>query len=452
MRLNRALYLASISMAATCLPYWPVHDGNLLFASQTVAADAPSQQVDEERLPDRRRNVFLDRTQEITREALMLVDRNQREGAPRDQRWYAFRRFGEHLEEILRTKEIRFYGGRETDVLRAIADQYISVTPIEPNQDAGEIRLFLARRDNQNADLVIIGQNGKEVALKTVIRLAYILKFKNGNTPHAFNRGLDSFLPKVKIYLSTIPPRQEFISFFRRYRIADPDAVIIGFERDSRAVLRNSSMDEPELYSDDSLRINWYRGKKVLLVSINGNRIFASRAGGLIEAMVENFHSPPRSLIFFGSAGAIDSADLVGQIVAPTVVINNDSDSSARHKESTARIIDNRAAMMLPIKTAHVSVASLAMETMSWAKENKHHRISTVDQELCHVIDAFDASPYAGKVRLFVSVLVTDNVSSVWAHHEHTLKRAEDVIADTASNRRAFLARAFADAGIPHDR
>src|SRR5207249_6560871 len=115
-----------------------------------------------------------------------------------------------------------------------------------------------------------------------------------------------------------------FSSFFRQYRISDPDAVIIGFQRDSRTVLKEAGIDQPQRHSSDSLRVNWYPdgdGKKVLLVSINGNRIFASRAGELIEALFETFHSPPRTLVFLGSAGAIASDKLVGQIVAPTVVM-----------------------------------------------------------------------------------------------------------------------------------
>ena len=453
MRRGRAIYLASISLGV-CLSYGAVHGHKFLFASQQVLGDAPSQQVPKDRLRDDPRNSFLDNTQEIIRVALNLVERNAREGAPLDQRWYAFRRFGDHLEEIVTAREVRYYGGREDDVLHAIAGQYISVSPIEHNQDPGEIRLFLARRDNHTMDLIIIGQNGREVALKTVIRLAYLFKFMDQKTQGVSIGGLASFLLKVKIYLSAISSRQEFISFFHQYQITDPDAVIIGFERDSSAVLGKSGVGEPQRYSNDSLRVNWYPnagGKKVLLVSINGNRIFASRAGELIEAMIENFRSPPQSLIFFGSAGAIDSADLVGQMVAPTVIINDDSDSSARQEKSTAFIVDNRAAMMLPLKTAHVSVASLAMETMTWAKENRNNRISTVDQELYHVINAFNASPYAGKIRLFVSLLVTDNVSSIRTHHERTLKRAEDVIADTTSSRRVFLAKVFAEAGITHN-
>lgn len=448
MRRSRAIYLASISLGVW-LSYGAVHGHKFLFASQQVLGDAPSQQVPKDRLRDDPRNSFVDNTQEIIRVALNLVERNAREGATLDQRWYALRRFGDHLEEIVTAREVRYYGGREDDVLHATAGQYISVSPIEHNQDPGEIRLFLARRDNHTMDLIIIGQNGREVALKTVIRLAYIFKLMDQKPELVSVAGLTSFLSKVKVYLSAISPRQEFISFFHQYQITDPDAVIIGFERDSQAVLKKSGMGEPERYSDDSLRVNWYRSQKVLLVSINGNRIFASRAGELIKAMVENFRSPPQSLIFFGSAGAIDSADLVGQIVAPAVVINDDSDSSARQEKSTAFTVDNRAAMMLPLKTAHVSVASLAMETMTWAKEN--NRISTVDQELYHVIKAFNASPYAGKTRLFVSLLVTDNVSSIWTHHERTLKRAEDVIADTTSSRRVFLAKVFAEAGITHN-
>ena len=268
---------------------------------------------------------------EIVDRALALIDRNEREGAALDQRWYAFRRFGENLEQILKATGVRFYGGREAEVLRAIASQYVSLDPIDPDQDPSEIRLFAGRRHANSSDVVIIGQNGSEVALKTVIRLAYLFKFVDDKHKRDFV-GFDSFLRKVKIYLSSTPAQQEFISFFHQYRITDPEVVMIGFQRDARAVLMEAGIGEPERYSSDSLRVNWYpnaNGKKILLVSINGNRIFASRAGELIEAMLETFRSPPRTIVFFGSGGAIDSAQLLGQIVAPTVV--------ALHKKFSSR-------------------------------------------------------------------------------------------------------------------
>jgi len=42
--------------------------------------------------------------------------------------------------------------------------------PLEQDQDPGEIRLFVGRRQ-AGYDFIIIGQNGREVALKTIIRL-----------------------------------------------------------------------------------------------------------------------------------------------------------------------------------------------------------------------------------------------------------------------------------------
>ncbi|HEY7219433.1 MAG TPA: hypothetical protein VH985_13700 [Candidatus Binatia bacterium] len=380
-----------------------------------------------------------------------MIKRNEREGAPLDQRWYGFRRFGPTLEQFLRAREVRFYGGRETDIRSALAGQYISLIPYEADQDPGEIRLFTGWRENGDSDLIMIGQNGREVALKTVIRLAYLFRFMDQRTQQTFVGGLDAFLRKVRIFLSALPPREEFISFFRRYNIADPDVVLIGFQRDARSYLEEVGIGDPERYSTDSLRINWYpnaNGRKLLLVSINGNRIFASRAGELLEAMFQTFHSPPQSLVFFGSAGAIDSPDLLGRVVAPTVVANDDPFDSDRRRGKLAYIIHNRAAMILPVKSAHTSVESLVAETTSWAAANKKNRIMTVDQELYHVVEAINASPYGARIRLFVGMLVTDNVSSVQAQGAATLQQAEDIIADTAGLRRRFFARVLSEVGM----
>jgi hypothetical protein len=70
---------------------------------------------------------FYDCTKEIVDRALARIDRNEREGAALDQHWYAFRRLGENLEQILKATEVRFYGGTEAEVLRAIASQYVSL-------------------------------------------------------------------------------------------------------------------------------------------------------------------------------------------------------------------------------------------------------------------------------------------------------------------------------------
>jgi len=447
--------LFAVLSAAICLSCSAISADKSIRVSGWNNGYAANQQVDNVPAAAQESRVwFQNRTQEIVDEALTLIERNEREGAPLDQQWYAFRRFGENLEHILRAREVRFYGGREADVRSAIASHYVSLIPFKVDQDPGDIRLFTARQDRDSFDIVIIGQNGREVALKTMIRLVYLFKFMKDKIKPTLDGGLDSFVQRVKVFLSSITPQQEFISFFHQYGIGDPDAVVIGFQSDTRLFLKEAGIGDPERFSSDSLRINWYpnaNGKKVLLVSINGNRIFASRAGDLIEAIFETFRSPPQSLVFFGSAGAIDATDLVGQIVAPTVVVNDDYFNPDRPNGKLVHIIRNRAATIVPVKTAHVSVKSIVVETMKWAAANKRNRIRTVDQELFHVINAINASPYGDKIQLFVGILVTDNVSVVQAHDEATLQYAEEIITQTAAIRRAFLAKVLAEIGIARD-
>jgi hypothetical protein len=71
---------------------------------------------------------------------------------------------------------------------------------------------------------------------------------------------------------------------------------MIGFRGDIRSLLKDDGVSDPESYTDESLRVNWYpdaNGKKVLLVSIDKNRIFASRSGELIEAIFAISASAP---------------------------------------------------------------------------------------------------------------------------------------------------------------
>jgi hypothetical protein len=231
--------------------------------------------------------------------------------------------------------------------------------------------------------------------------------------------------------------------------------VVIGFQGDTRSYLKEAGIGDPERYSTDSLRINWYpnaNGKKTLLVSINGNRIYASRAGDLIEAIFEAFRAPPQTIVFLGSAGAIEAADLVGQIIAPTVVVSDDYFNPDRPGGKLAHLIHNRAAAILPVKTAHVSVESTVLETTKWAAAKKNNRIMTVDQELYHVVNAINTSSYRGKIRLYVGILITDNVSTAAGQHGLTLQYAEDIIAQTTATRRSFLAQVLAEVGITRNK
>jgi hypothetical protein len=129
-----------------------------------------------------------------------LVERNQREGATFDQKWYAFRRFGEYLKLILRAESVLFYGGLEADVHTHIRSQYFAVTSLCENRDPGEIRLFAGQLHGGKWDCVVIGQNGREVALKTIIRLLYMRKFADDETKPMQSLHSPPFKDSLKAY------------------------------------------------------------------------------------------------------------------------------------------------------------------------------------------------------------------------------------------------------------
>ena len=109
-----------------------------------------------------------------------------------DQRWYTFKRFGQYQDTIFSASQIVFYGGLENDVRANLPKHYESVVPLEKDQEPGEIRLFSAKHAPAQHDLIIIGQNGREVALKTIIRLIYLASFAdasaNGNIATSYTR------------------------------------------------------------------------------------------------------------------------------------------------------------------------------------------------------------------------------------------------------------------------
>ena len=395
---------------------------------------------------------FEDRTEELVDHAERLIEKNEKEGAVLDQRWYTFKRFGQYQDTIFSASQIVFYGGLEKDVRANLPKHYTSFVALEKDQEPGEIRLFSARRARAQHDLVIIGQNGREVALKTIIRLIYLAGFADAERQRKYRDKLQSFNKFLKVFLSSRSARQEFIRFFAKHGISSPDTVMIGFIGDTRSLLKAEGIDDPELYSDESLRINWYKsanGRRVLLVSIDHNRIYASRSGELIEAILAIFGNSPPTIIFLGSGGAIEDPAIIGKIVIPTMVLNGDPFAAVQHKGVLVHLIGNKAIGQASIKTAHASVENVVVETTQWAERMKRDRVRTVERELFHIIEAVNSRASTRKAEVYVGILVTDNVSSdADTSIDMTLQHAEEMIAKTANTRREFLTGILRDLRI----
>jgi hypothetical protein len=402
----------------------------------------------------RREISFEDKTAEIVARAERLIEKNEREGAVFDQKWYSFRRLGEYQDLFLEAERVLFYGGLEADVHAHLRSRYLSVTPLEVSRDPGEVRPFIGRLAGGKWDCIIIGQNGREVALKTVIRLLYMAKFAGdeaNNTHRLSSRPLKEWL---RVYMSPVSPRTEYRAFLRKHGVRNPDVVMIGFMGDASLVLSEEGFPRPETFSDESLRALWYpnvNGKKLLLISINGNRIFASRSRGLMEAIYDSAPESRPLVIFFGSAGAVDAPGIVGKIVAPTKLIKADSFPRVQSQGALVHLVRNRAAEIVRLKSTHASVESVVVETTEWAKQVKRRRVHTVDQELYHVIDAIHASRRGGETKIYAAMLVTDNVASDLSDNGITLEAAEETIANTATLRQSFILNVFRREGILPD-
>jgi hypothetical protein len=389
---------------------------------------------------------FQDKTADIVTNAQRLIEINQREGAVLDQRSYGLKYFEKHRERIFKSTKVIFFGGLEDDVRKQVAGRYLSMDPAEENQDSGNIRLYTGKRKDGTYDFIIVGQNGKEVALKTVIRLLYLSRFVDDKMREKYRGKLDEFRNSLQVFLSSLNPREEFIAFFRKHCIDSPGVVMIGFRGDIRPLLEEQGISDPESYTDESLRVNWYPnavGRKLLLVSIDQDRIFASRSGALVEALLAISATPP-AIIFFGSAGAIDARELLGKIVAPVTVRN----AEAFTRDGVlVHIIRNRGVDYALAKTNHVSVASVVVETTAWAKKMKEQRVDTVDQELFHIVNAINSSPESMKITFFAGQIVTDNVLSS-TNATDTLESAQETISATAESRRAFFSKVLKVLGI----
>jgi hypothetical protein len=166
---------------------------------------------------------FEDRTQEIVRHAETLIETNQKEGAVLDQRWYGLKYFGKHQELILNAANVTFFGGLENDARHYLGDRYTSIDAVEENQDSGDIRLYIGKRKGGSYDFIVVGQNGREVALKTTIRLLYLIKFADDETKRKYRDKLASFTQSLRVLLSSVSARDEFITFFNKHGISNPD-------------------------------------------------------------------------------------------------------------------------------------------------------------------------------------------------------------------------------------
>jgi hypothetical protein len=365
------------------------------------------------------------------------------------------KRFGNYQDVIFGASEIVFYGGLQTDVRRKLQNQYASIIPVTDDQDAGDIRLFVGQRKATRHDLIIIGQNGREVALKTVVRLIYLSRFADGEIRRKYQDKLRSFKTSLRVLMSSVTARQEFAAFLNEHGISSPDAVMIGFIGDIRSILRDRGFDDPKTYSDEVLRVNWYtnaNGRRMLLISIDGSRIFASRSGELIQAILNISGNKPLSIAFLGSGGAIDEPEIVGKIVAPTLVVKADPFPATPDKPVLVHMIRNRAVEGTRIRTAHASVENVIVETTQWANQMKRDRVRTVDQELFHIVNAINSSANARAVQVFVGILVTDNVSSKTdVNVDLTLEHAEETISQTAAVRQDFLSRVLTKIGVLED-
>ncbi len=392
---------------------------------------------------------FEDRTEELVGHAERLIAKNEKEGAVLDQRWYTFKRFGQYQDTIFSASQVVFYGGLEKDVRANLPKHYESVVPLEKDQEPGEIRLFSAKHAPAQHDLIIIGQNGREVALKTIIRLIYLAGFTDPERQRKYRDKLHTFKKSLKVFMSSRSARQEFVDFFAKHGVSSPDTVMIGFIGDTRSLLKAEGIHDPELYSDESLRINWFKnanGRKVLLVSIDHNRIYASRSGELIEAILAISGTSPPTIVFLGSAGAIEDPTIVGRIVTPTMVMNGDPFPAVQHRGVLIHLIRNKAVAQGRIQTAHASVENVVVETTQWAEGMKRDRVRTVDQELFHIMKAVNSRDSIQQAEIYVGILVTDNVSSsAHANTDMTLEHAEEAIAKTASTRREFLRNILTD-------
>ena len=397
---------------------------------------------------------FEDKTLEIVRHAERLIDKNDREGAVLDQKWYGFRRFGKYQELFLGAEQVLFYGGLEAEVKSHIKDQYLALAPLDDDPDPGDIRLFAGHLPGKKWDYIVIGHNGREVALKTMIRLIYMAKFADEDMKQKHRARLQAFSKSLRVFMSRVSARSEYLSFFNRHGIRNPDAVLIGFMGDASEVMSQMGFARPETYSDETLRALWYRnvhGKKVLLISINGNRIFASRCGDLIDALYDISPDSRPSVSFLGSGGSVDAPEMLGKIVSPTSVMNGDPFPNVKNKGALAYLLRNRAADLLSMQSIHASVESVVVETTEWARQMTRRRVNTVDQELYHIAAAINSSARGADTAFYAGILVTDNVSADKSSTDVTLEQAEQTIAQTAELRKRFLLAMLKRMGVFKD-
>lgn len=289
---------------------------------------------------------------------------------------------------------IEVYEGKTSEALRHVASRgYTEIRPLSDNPMT-DFRKFTARRPaDGKASLVVVGAPGR--AYQREIAAHFVYYNLTAGTR------IDPGRIRHRVLTDPNPAVSEFAKTLKVQRL-DPDIVLMGNVEEVKAKLGKEGIAPvrellaPNLYG-------WVydiNGKSVLSLKVEPY-LYADRAGAFVTALQER-SAKRRTVVFTGTAGALDQTMEIGDLVAPAQFQRSDTmldesvgGSAVRNLAvdtlSEMGALKGDAGIFSGPKVTHGAVESILFEDEEWFKARRG-ALSIVEQELAGVAAAVAAS------------------------------------------------------------
>lgn len=296
---------------------------------------------------------------------------------------------------------IAIYEGQVSKALADLAVQgYTEILSLSGNP-VTDFRKFLARDPKSKATIfVIVGLSGQSYQREIA---AHFLYYNPPINPlriiHLRLRGED-------------PSRVEFEETLRSLGVV-PDIVQMGNVEQVERLLREQAgikpirtIAAPNLYG----KLYNIHGKVMISLRVEP-QLYADRAGAFLRAVQELNHGQV-TVIFTGTAGALDQTLQIGDLVAPPMLHQADTLQPAAIKGVINLAADymkvhysGEAGMITGVNVTHGAVDTILFEDQIWF-EHYRRMMTIVEQEVAHLARA--AAQQAQRTRLYAFFKISD--------------------------------------------
>ncbi|WP_129661502.1 phosphorylase family protein [Bacteroides fragilis] len=315
------------------------------------------------------------------------VERAKSEGHTLDENSYVERHFTPSVMKFLTDNpslDIEIYEGKTTQAFGDLVRLgYTQITPFSRNANT-DFQQFMATNPVSNeSSFVIVGFPGKSYQLEIAAHFMYYNPPVNPLriSHHVLKKedaSVDDFMPTLGL-LPEVPCTQVIIQ--------------MGNVEEVKSHLKEKEIEPVKEVVAPNFYANVFVINGAMMVSLKIEPyLYADRSGSFLEAVKRKFTGKPITVIFTGTAGALDPAMKVGDIVAPKEIHQAD-DLTAKKVEIT-----NHAHHLLSLPEykaesgifadgqQHGAVDTILFEDEVWFET--HKSLAIVEQEVAHLAEA----------------------------------------------------------------